>query len=424
MNRTQQIDKLVEERGLLVSQLEALNKRELSPEEQAQWDALTAKVGELDGRVAALEAEVAGDAADDAAEAAPVGAPAVGQNSIKLDNIESRLSILRRASGERRRSAPAPIEAPAYVADLNDRKAKEDRSLALRGWALQPAGLTTEAQYAAAERCGLAMNSRALNANLWADAPRSVKAIEARAQSVGTTTAGGYLVPTTLSDALEKQLLYFANIREYAQVIRTSTGNPYDIPTVNDTTNKGEIIAENTAYNAQDVTFGKVTLNSYKYSSKLVNVSIELMQDSIVDIPKLLGDLLGERLGRIQADHFSTGTGSSQPQGLVTGASAGVTAASASAIAVNDLLGLVHSLDRAYRPDAKFMMHDSVLLAVRKLQDTLGRPIFSESYIVGEPDRLFGYPVIINNSMASFPRLHWRGPIEASGIFLSERTEG
>lgn len=407
MNRTQQIDKLIEERGLLVSQLEALNKRELTPDEQAQFDALVAKVQELDGRVSSLEEQVASDpdqdqqAIDAAMASAPGSAPTVGQNSKKLDNLESRLSILRRTVGERRRSAPAPIEAPAYVSDLNDRKAKEDRSLALRGWALQPAGLTTEAQYAAAERCGLAMNSRALNANLWADAPRSVKAIEARAQSVGTTTAGGYLVPTTLSDALEKQLLYFANIREYAQVIRTSTGNPYDIPTVNDTTNKGEIIAENTAYNAQDVAFGKVTLNSYKYSSKLVNVSIELMQDSIVDIPKLLGDLLGERLGRIQADHFSTGTGSSQPQGLVTGASAGVTAASATAIAVNDLLGLVHSLDRAYRPDAKFMMHDSVLLAVRKLQDTLGRPIFSESYIVGEPDRLFGYPVIINNSMAS-----------------------
>ena len=59
------------------------------------------------------------------------------------------------------------------------------------------------------------------------------------------------------------------------------------------------------------------------------------------------------------------------------------------------------SVDRAYRQDDKFMMHDNVLLAIRKLQDTLGRPIFSESYIVGEPDRLFGYPVIINNSMAS-----------------------
>lgn len=401
MNRTQQIDKLVEERGLLVSQLEALNKRELSPEEQAQWDALTAKVSELDGRVAALEAEVAGDAADDAAEAAPVGAPAVGQNSIKLDNIESRLSILRRASGERRRSAPAPIEAPAYVADLNDRKAKEDRSLALRGWMLQPSGLTTDAHAAAAERIGFNLNTRSLSVALHATAPRSIKEIEQRAQSVGTTTAGGHLVPTTLSDALEKQLLYFANVREYAQVIRTSTGNPYDIPTVNDTTQKGEIIAENTAFNSQDVTFGKVTLNSYKYSSKLVNVSVELMQDSIVDIPTLLGDLLGERLGRIQADHFATGTGSSQPQGLVVGASAGATSAAAAAIAVNDLLNLVHSLDRAYRPDAAFMMHDNVLLAIRKLLDSQGRPVFSESYIVGEPNRLFGYPVLINNSMAS-----------------------
>ena len=410
MKRAAIIDQLIEERKSLVSKIETLAKRELTPDEQGQWDELTAKVADLDVRVMAVEEAVAGDRDDDMAEV-DEAAPAVvaeEQNNKSIKGLESRLTILRRNAAGRAKAPRMPVGVPAFVSDYNDRRAHADHSNALRGWALQPTGLTTSEQASAAERVGLGLQTRAITANLWAKAPTGradaiarAKTEEHRAQSVGTVGGGGYLVPTTLSDALEKQLLYYANVREVAQVIRTSTGNPYDIPTMNDTTNKGEIIAENTAFNAQDLAFSKVTLNSYKYSSKLVLCSIELLQDSIVDIPSLLGEHLGERLGRIQADHFSTGTGSSQPQGLVTGATAGVTAASATAIAVNDLLGLVHSVDRAYRQDAKFMMHDNVLLAIRKLQDTLGRPIFSESYIVGEPDRLFGYPVIINNSMAS-----------------------
>jgi HK97 family phage major capsid protein len=88
------------------------------------------------------------------------------------------------------------------------------------------------------------------------------------------------LVPRTLKDSLEKTLLYFAEMRNYAQVLRTATGNNYDIPVANDTGNSGEIISENSQYNSQDVTFSKVTLGAYKYTSKLVNISIELLQDS------------------------------------------------------------------------------------------------------------------------------------------------
>ncbi|NBS71474.1 phage major capsid protein, partial [bacterium] len=182
---------------------------------------------------------------------------------------------------------------------------------------------------------------------------------------------------------------------------RTASGNPIDIPTVDDTSNNGELVAENAAYATQDVTFSKVTLNAYKFTSKLVLASLELLQDSAIDVATILGNLLGERIGRSQLGYFTTGTGSSQPQGAVTGSAAGVTSASATAIAVDDLLGLVHSVDRAYRDAGAFMMHDSVLLAVRKLKDSTNQPIFTQSYIVGEPDRLFGYPVVINNSMAS-----------------------
>lgn len=409
MQKIQEIRQMLTERRSLVAQLEGLSKRELTPDEQAQWDALTAKVAELDTRVASLEDAVGVDQEEDQAEgetpamdAAQADQPQ--QNSLKLDQLQARLlAALEKAekAGVGRRTAPAPTGAPAFVRDLNDRQASKDRDLALRGWALASGGLATDAHKAAAQRVGLNLGQRNLSVNLWEKAPKTPKEAEQRAQSVGTNSAGGFLVPTTLSTALEKQLLYFAPVRQVAQVIRTATGNPYDLPTVNDTAQKGEIIAENTAFNTQDVTFGKVTLNAYKYSSKLVLCSIELMQDSAIDVPTILGDLLGERLGRIQADHFTTGTGSSQPQGVVTGSTKGVDAASATALAVDDLLGLIHSVDRAYRPQAGFMMNDAILLAVRKLKDSQGRPVFTESYREGEPDRLFGYPIFVNNSMDS-----------------------
>lgn len=389
------VKQLLEERAALIGRLDELNKRELTPEEQVAWDALTAQVADLDARVADLETYVMADGSEDMQEAAPPPPPPAAQeNGKNLSSIESRLKALE--AKVTRRSRPAqPGTGPYFVRDVNDRRFTADRELAFRGWCMQPTGKVTDEHRAAADRIGFDMAHKVLNLRLWNDAER-------RAQST-STTAGGYLVPTGFLPSLEKSLLYFANHRDVARVIRTETGNPLQVPTVDDTSNSGERVAENSAFNSQDLTFGQVTLNAYLYNSKLVNVSIQLMQDSAIDVAGMLGELLGQRLGRIQASEFSTGTGSSQPQGIATGAAAGVTAASATAIAVDDILGLVHSVDRAYRDPntCRFAMHDSILLAVRKLKDSTNQPIFTESYRVGEPDRILGYPVTVFNYMDS-----------------------
>jgi HK97 family phage major capsid protein len=371
--------------------------RELTPEEMAQLDDLKQTIANLTSRIEAVETAQANDPAEDqdaidAAMADDSAADAADdQDNSAEDEPKRSSSKLAISLATNRRANPV---APTYVRDLNDRKANQNRDLALRGWAMQGVGAATDAHHKAARSLGFNLSQRSLPFALDTRSPRRN---ETRAQATTSDGAGGVLVPRTLKDSLEKTLLYFAEMRNYAQVLRTATGNNYDMPVVNDTGNSGEIISENSQYNSLDATFSKVTLGAYKYTSKLVNISIELLQDSAIDVPSMLGELLGERLGRIQASHFATGNGTSQPQGLITGASAGVTAASATAIAVDDLLGLVHSLDRAYRPSASFVMSDSVLLAIRKLKDSYGRPIFTESYIVGEPDRLFSYPIVINN---------------------------
>jgi len=379
-------EELLEARSALMAQLTGMQERQLTPEEQAAFDALVAQVNEIDAKVTTLEAELMADPAADPGDAA------VQQASARSIPALNELPKPPAASEPVYVNTPVPN----IVRDLNDRRAIRNRDMALRGWALQPTGLCTADHVRAANEIGFNLNNKVLNLRLYENPNK-----ETRAQSAGTGSAGGYLVPTDLIRSLETALAYTCPIRQFAQVLRTASGNPIDIPTVDDTSNSGELVAENASYATQDVTFSKVTLNAYKFTSKLVLASLELLQDSAINVGEILGNLLGERIGRSQLGFFTTGTGSSQPQGAVTGSAAGVTSASASAIAVDDLLGLVHSVDRAYRDAGAFMMHDSILLAVRKLKDSTNQPIFTQSYIVGEPDRLFGYPVVINNSMAS-----------------------
>ena len=188
-------------------------------------------------------------------------------------------------------------------------------------------------------------------------------------------------------------------MREVATVQTTASGNDIPMPTENDTSNKGAILAENAQITEQDITFGSTTLNAYMYTSKLVRVSMQLMQDSAFDMNSFLGVKLGERIARIHNEHFTTGTGSSQPQGVATAAVTGVTAASATAITYAEIVDLEHSLDPAYRNNARFMMKDSTLQILKKLVDGDSRPLWTAGVASGEQDRLLGYPYVINQDM-------------------------
>lgn len=225
---------------------------------------------------------------------------------------------------------------------------------------------------------------------------------ERRAQSVGTASAGGYTVPEGFYAVLTEALKAYGGMREVSTLVATASGNDMPMPTVNDTSNKGAILAENTQIGEQDVAFGSKTLKAYKYTSKLIRVSYELLQDSAFDMNVYLGRALGERIARITNEHFTTGTGSSQPTGLIAasgGAPEGAETAVAGAIAYGDLVELEHSVDPAYRRNGAWMMADSTVKAIKKLVDSEGRPLWVPGFAVGEPDTILGYRYVINQDM-------------------------
>ena len=226
------------------------------------------------------------------------------------------------------------------------------------------------------------------------------------AMSTTTPAEGGYTVPAEIAAMVISKLKAYGGMRDVAEIITTDSGNPLSFPTSDGTADVGEIVGENTAAAAGDIVFGTAPLNVFKYSSKKIALPIELIQDSAVDVIAFVVNRLAERIARIQNTHFTVGAGTTLPDGVIPKAGIGKTGTTGQTLTViyDDLVDLKHSVNRAYRSNAKFMLNDLSIAVVSKIKDTTGRPIWapgdSESIDGGVPDTLLGFPVITNDDVA------------------------
>src|SRR6185437_1264227 len=241
-----------------------------------------------------------------------------------------------------------------------------------------------------------------------------IRALREISNTLSTTTnsQGGYTVPVTIVPQFIDELKAFGGMRAVADQFATADGRTMQYPTTDGTAEVGEIIAQNTAANALDPSFGSVSLNVYKFGSKIITVPFELLQDTVIDIEGLIRKRIGQRIGRIQNTKYTVGAGdsSSEPNGVVTAATLGKTGTTGQTLTIiyDDLVDLEHSVDPAYRAlgNCKWMMADSSLKVIRKLKDTAGRPLFLPAYSAGivgasAPNELMGYPIQINQDVAA-----------------------
>lgn len=227
--------------------------------------------------------------------------------------------------------------------------------------------------------------------------------------STTTDTEGGFTVQSEVAATVIDALKKFGGMREVSNVIQTVGGGPLSYPTSDGTTEEGEIIAENQTATDADVVFGTVPMTTYKFSSKVVTVPIELLQDSAIDVEAFVNRRLITRLGRITNKMFTIGTGTNQPTGAQVAAAIGhqpangtsnVTAATYAA-----LVATQHSVDPLYREggNVRWMLNDDSLRRIRLVVDGSGRPIFVPGYEVsvpgGAPDTLLGTPITVNQAM-------------------------
>ena len=223
------------------------------------------------------------------------------------------------------------------------------------------------------------------------------------AMSTTTPAEGGYTVPAEIAAMVIEKLKAFGGMREVATILTTASGGALNFPTSDGTGEIGEIVGENAAAAAGDITFGTIGLPVFKYSSKKIALPVELIQDSAIDVIGFVINRLATRIARIQNTHFTVGGGTTVPDGIVPKSAIGKTGTTGQTLTVvyDDLVDLKHSVNRAYRANAKYMMNDLSVAVVSKLKDTSGRPIWVPAITENAPDMLNGHPLVVNDDVAA-----------------------
>ena len=363
------LKQLREQRQKLIGQLDALvskaetEDRNYTDEESREFDDLKARIGRLGDQIQ-LKIDAGEEDEDRSNDNEPERRSR--QNEIRTPDREEERTTetdeeyrerIQREHGEAFRS---------WLANGDSRLTPEQRDILYDGYRADPRDLTPEQ----------------------------------RAQTTGTGSSGGFTVPegffARITEATKK---YNFMMQAGAEVITTDGGNDLPMPTNDDSGNTGEIIGENAAHTddaSGDLVFGSRTMGAHMYSSKVVRVPLQLIQDSAFNIESYLGGKLGERLGRKSNTDFTVGAGTTLPFGIVTDARTGVTAAAQAAITYGELIDLMEALDASYHSNAKWMFSQGTRGALKKLLDDNNRPLFDYT-AQGMGDSLLSKPIQLNN---------------------------
>lgn len=207
--------------------------------------------------------------------------------------------------------------------------------------------------------------------------------------SESTDADGGYLVPEEFEQDIVTGLDAVNVIRSIAKVITTQNDRKIPISVGHSVANW---TAENGAYTESNPTFGQKEIDAYKLTD-LIRISVELLQDAAFPLEQYIANEFARAFGAAEEEAFCVGNGTGRPTGIFTanGGQVGVTAAANNAITADELINLVYALKAPYRRNAKFLMNDATISAIRKLKDGNGVYLWQPSLQAGEPDKLLGY---------------------------------
>lgn len=224
-----------------------------------------------------------------------------------------------------------------------------------------------------------------------------------------TTGANGeYLVPDGFNAIIREKLKTQSIMRRAgASTIQTSL-KMVEFPIENGAA-AAALTAEEGSYNQSEPTLDVKQVTVYK-GTNLIKVSEELLSDSQANLDGFLQNQIVWAQATLENTWFFTGTGTGQPQGVVTGGTLGVTTAGSGAITAAEVVSLAYSLGDRYSDNACMVMARSTLGYLRglsgnwfQLQNTpLGQPAPRAGGNEGvSSESIMGVPVYQTSAVAA-----------------------
>ena len=224
------------------------------------------------------------------------------------------------------------------------------------------------------------------------------------AQSVGTDAAGGFTVPEMWSAAIQE-----GADREVGMLRVGVTGVMLDrfgkyhvIDDANeiDSSNaEAEIKAEGVGVTEDTTSFGETVISPYLLHSRMIRISYQLLRQSNYDMAAYYTRIMARRIGLGTNKFMTSGSGSSEPGGVLTRASSAFTAASATALKWQEIIDLYAAVRRTWAMNGAWMFSRATMGKIMQMVDPSGQPVLTSSIALRSPDMILGRPVVINDHM-------------------------
>lgn len=223
-----------------------------------------------------------------------------------------------------------------------------------------------------------------------------LKSVEEKAMNGGTEADGGYLVPKELqAEILRISGEYGVARREMRYIPFGGASNSRVIPKLNSSV-AVYWTDEGAKKQSTKATFGVIT-QTLKKLAAIVPFTEELMEDTEIDIVKLLAELIVEAVEAEEDTQYFMGTGTPWTGLLNTVGIPSIAIATGTTFAditASDLLAMQGKVKKKARATAKYYLSSSVMDLVRGLKDYNGQFIFRDVQLTGDVPRLFGKEVV------------------------------
>lgn len=217
-------------------------------------------------------------------------------------------------------------------------------------------------------------------------------------RALSTTDAnGGYTVPESWSNQVAKDINNFTFARQLASTMLIPSGDTFNYPLFS-SLDAATRVAENAAATADSSTPFSTRQFVPTALAATVGITRKLLRTSAVNIEALVSENMAYQIAIKLESEFMVGTGSSQMLGIFTASANGINTDRdvTNGISYLGLVDTKYHVKAQYWPNASWIMSRTVMKHVQKLRDSTGRPLWSESLIAGQPDRILGNPVYVS----------------------------